>query len=930
MDCTSLEPGDQSGNTLLHYAAHAGNIDEVRRLIQHGYSVLSQNAGGLTPLHMAAFGGNVQVLEMLLPSQSINTINLRSIKDSTLLHEAVRGRSIETIKLLIDKGAETDLQDQEGNTPLHLASYLRPPSLSSAICQALLKGGSNPNIKNLAEENFILAVLRGAAMEGCKHSELLISLALKHQSDLLSRNSIGLTVYDEARKLSAPINIIRLIKHKTQEQQKVFLQQEYQKLSKHVTLPDESSDKLPIMEVGKWKPGKKLRLFICGHTGVGKTTFANTLKETGPLAMLQYYLTGPEIPSSTKGVACSQTSLEGTSLVIWDFAGQMEYCFTHSLLLSTSGPSTLYCVMFSLEGIESDLYGGQRRALEQLMFWLRFISITHSSQSKPHVILIGSHLDTLPHENGTLIAKQFYENVMKRECELFSCFQMQFFSLNCRNTSDVNAIREPLSKTVSQVLQNSTEDAVPEICQRIMEQISQLRSEKLRFQRWKEFAERVQRVLPVCSNTLLTAVEYLHNTSELLYLPQYFLQGKDSATKPCQSIPRELNFDATLSPRNLTSDLIILDLHWLLQDIFGAFGNFSLSPASGINKERWRSEEIVAALNLTNGEVIGALELLEALQLVFKTQEGEFVVPGWLRKGGPERRGGFENMRGIGYRWTDRSRGLFSHFLVGQLQIQLMRMFGTDRCQLWKEGALVVTKAQLRLEVSEDRRNLYLIGGWRVKESEGDCYYLLEKVGKEVEILLRNEQEQHYEKLHLCPTELRNVTVTSEVATFVGFARSAGIVEELSGFSFKQILEAQIKNASLCGKWDSQPWEVLFPQHDTRMLSILGMNCSTRWLESATLSTLCNLLDTKSPIEQNWKILGEFLGKASNSMVTEIEEEARIRGLSPTSLILNKYPVSLSRLKECLSQMGREDCTNAIDNMMIQLKCKVENQSICD
>lgn len=59
----------------------------------------------------------------------------------------------------------------------------------------------------------------------------------------------------------------------------MFLKQQYQKLSKHVTLPDESSDKLPIMEVGKWKPGKKLRLFICGHTGVGKTTFANTLKE---------------------------------------------------------------------------------------------------------------------------------------------------------------------------------------------------------------------------------------------------------------------------------------------------------------------------------------------------------------------------------------------------------------------------------------------------------------------------------------------------------------------------------------------------------------------------------------------------------------------------------------------------------------------------
>ncbi|KAG8576570.1 hypothetical protein GDO81_009903 [Engystomops pustulosus] len=807
-----------------------------------------------------------------------------------------------------------------------MASYLRPASLSTAICQALLKGGSDPTLKNLAGENFLFSVLRGAAMEGCKDSQLLISLALKHNLDLLSRNCNGLTVYDEARKISAPISVIRLLKKKTQEQQNIFLNQQNRKLLNNVTIqyncgPDESHKMIPILDVGSWKPGRKVRLFICGQTRVGKTTFANTLKETGPLATLQYYLTGPRIPSSTKGVVCSQACLEGTSLVIWDFAGQMEYCFTHSLLLSTSGPNTIYCVMFSLEGIESDQYGGQRSAVEQLLFWLRFLSITHSSQSKPHVIVIGSHIDRLPHENSTLIAKQFYENVMKREIELFNCFHVQFFPLNCRNLSDVNAIREPLSKTVSQVLQNTTKEVIPEICKLIMEQVSYLRLQKVRFQRWEEFAKSILQVLPnpIYSTTLLTAVEYLHNISELLFLPQYFLPGKLFDTHPGQNISTEL-------PNNMVSALIILDMNWLLQDIFGVFGNFALSPASGTNKERWHREELAAALNLTNGDVEGALDLLEAFQLVFKTQEGEYVVPGWLKKGGPERSGGCENMRGIGYRWKDCNRGMFSHFLVGRLQIQLICMFGTERCSFWKGGALVVTKAQLRIEVSEDRRNLYLIGGWRLKDAEGDCYHLLEKVGKEVEILLRNEHGQHYEKIHLCPTELRNLTVSSEVAALVGFVRSAGIIEELSGFSFQQILEAEKQNVPLCGKWSMQPWEVLFPQHDTRILSSLGMNCSSRWLEGSTLSTLCSLLDTRSPVELDWKRLGELLGKASNSTITEVEEEARNKGLSPTNLILIKYPVILYQLIQCLTQMDREDCVSAINNMMMQLKDKVENQ----
>lgn len=36
-----------------------------------------------------------------------------------------------------------------------------------------------------------------------------------------------------------------------------------------------------VMEVGtqSGKPRKKVKLFICGHSGVGKTTFVNTLKE---------------------------------------------------------------------------------------------------------------------------------------------------------------------------------------------------------------------------------------------------------------------------------------------------------------------------------------------------------------------------------------------------------------------------------------------------------------------------------------------------------------------------------------------------------------------------------------------------------------------------------------------------------------------------
>ncbi|XP_075064576.1 uncharacterized protein LOC142152150 [Mixophyes fleayi] len=928
---THAASADQCGNTPLHYAAHANHLDTVIKLLKDGSKILSTNGSGLTPLHFAAFGGNVQVLETFI-SESPHVINLQSIKGSSLLHEAVRGKSIETVKFLLSKGANTNLQDQEGNTPLHLAAVLTPASLSVTICQTLLEQGSNPSIQNMAKENFVFTVLRGSV----KSSEILISLALKHHPDLLSRNSVGLTALDLARKISAPPAVIRCIQEKTQEQQMFFLSQRHLHLSnpvssEHNLRPDESvsSKEIPIMEAGSWRPGKKVKLFICGHSGVGKTTFANALRETGLLSKLQYYLTGPKTPLSTKGVSCSQTDIKDCSLVIWDFAGQMEYCFTHSLLLNTSGPNTVYCVIFSLKGIESDLHGGQRHALEQLMFWLRFLSVTHNSQSLPHVFLIGSFLDALPEENNEVIAKQFYENVMKKEIKLFNCFQKQFFAINCRNMTDLEPIREALAKTVTQILQNSKDDTVPEICQMVIKQVLHLRAQKVRFQRLNEFAENIQQnlLMPVSPTTLLTAVEYLHNISELLYLPHCFSSRICSTANLDQKFTSEVQSDSVSPSHALSSGVVILDLEWLLQDIFARFGNFALSPASGTNKERRSFEEVVAALNLTDGEgdAETALELLEAFDLLLKTPEGEFVVPGWLKRGGPERYGPPDNLlRGVVYRWKDGSRGLFSHFLVGRLQIQLMRVFGSNSCQLWKEGALLVTKAQLRVEVSEDKRSLYLTGSWRGSDTEGDCYNLLEKVGKEVEILLRNELEQHYEKLHLCPTELYKISVASRIdkvlVCILKEPLSAAITEELCGFSFEQILEAVKTNSSLCCRCgDIQPWEVLFSQHDIRMLASLGINCSTRWLEGATLTKLCCLLDTPHPLALDWKRLAELLGEATNSVVLEIEGEARKGGLSPTSLVLNKYPVSLEQLRQSLSQIEREDCIAEIDNMMKQL-----------
>lgn len=62
----------------------------------------------------------------------------------TPLHWAAKVQDVEILQLLLDFGAEVDLQDFEGATPLHIAS-----DTDSFDCvETLIAHGANPNIRN--------------------------------------------------------------------------------------------------------------------------------------------------------------------------------------------------------------------------------------------------------------------------------------------------------------------------------------------------------------------------------------------------------------------------------------------------------------------------------------------------------------------------------------------------------------------------------------------------------------------------------------------------------------------------------------------------------------------------------------------------------------------------------------------------------------
>lgn len=145
---------DNNGCTALHYAAGVGSVEIVKILINNKSNLLSLNADGHIPLHLAAAGGYVEVVqEFLILNVPFNYIsrknkntplyyaamsNCESLlqyfidcngdigqtcsKAQTPLHSAAMGGYLDNIRLLVELGANIIMENEEKQTPLHIVA----------------------------------------------------------------------------------------------------------------------------------------------------------------------------------------------------------------------------------------------------------------------------------------------------------------------------------------------------------------------------------------------------------------------------------------------------------------------------------------------------------------------------------------------------------------------------------------------------------------------------------------------------------------------------------------------------------------------------------------------------------------------------------------------------------------------------------------
>lgn len=122
---------------LLHQAAREGWLDDIESELDAGEDVDIRTGDdwSWTPLHIASMSEHVSAVRLLLERGA--DINALDGQGNSALMLAIHAKRIETAYLLLDSGADTCIVKGSGRTADNLATH--EPELQSAVRRAGLK-----------------------------------------------------------------------------------------------------------------------------------------------------------------------------------------------------------------------------------------------------------------------------------------------------------------------------------------------------------------------------------------------------------------------------------------------------------------------------------------------------------------------------------------------------------------------------------------------------------------------------------------------------------------------------------------------------------------------------------------------------------------------------------------------------------------------
>ncbi|MCO5593049.1 hypothetical protein L7F22_047054 [Adiantum nelumboides] len=352
-------------------------------------------------------------------------------------------------------------------------------------------------------------------------------------------------------------------------------------------------------------PATSAKLFICGHSGAGKTTLARNLTRRVTLpSTLQRH-------STTQGIDMGVLNYGGKKAVICDIAGQTEFHAFHHYFVKGSQSNIFLIVCKVLNN------GPNRTMRQEFIYWLRFISSHRAlaSRRKPKVLIALNF-----HGRG-----QFYKGYSEVVNELAQQYSNLLdihkveggnmcFEVVALRVADLKPLKDAIGAALEEMLMNHP--LVPSLCKEVRELITGIKKSKWWWwicrqesqlqQKVATIEDLTQRLLPGDENNKaarISAVKFtmacMHDMGESLYFGVDFDNDEDLVN------------NATL------------DMQWFVQVLIGIFIQVTRDDDS--HWKRRRQEELLIQRREDNFKVC-MLDIAPKIEKICSPDQLSYVL----------------------------------------------------------------------------------------------------------------------------------------------------------------------------------------------------------------------------------------------------------------------------------------------------------------
>lgn len=168
--------------TPLHKAVYKKNRARIQELISQGQDLNKPNKYGVTPIHVAALKGDLELFKFLEEKGADPKITADT---TSTLHIAMNSQNKDLARYLIAKGFDVNSSNKHGNTPLHIASRKCHP----ALVDLLISFGADVNKPNKKGETS----LHFASKSNCFG---VVTALIDNKADPLLKNKEGKLALD--------------------------------------------------------------------------------------------------------------------------------------------------------------------------------------------------------------------------------------------------------------------------------------------------------------------------------------------------------------------------------------------------------------------------------------------------------------------------------------------------------------------------------------------------------------------------------------------------------------------------------------------------------------------------------------------------------------------------------------------------------------